>query len=66
MKPKKSKPEYNRDNFARTSEEVPYFPFRPVRMAHIEMDGIEQFQFDFEQQAGQPSRPMDSDSEEEN
>ena len=66
MKPKKTESEYSRDNFARTSQEVPFFPFRPVSMAHIEMDGIEQLQFDFVQQAGQPSRPMDSSSSEEN
>jgi len=55
MKPKKSETENSRENFARTSEEVPFFPFRPVSMPHIEMDPIEQLQFDFMQQAGRPA-----------
>ncbi len=55
MKTKKSKPDYTRENFAVTSEEVPCFPFRPVSMAHIEMDGWERAQFEFVQNAGQPS-----------
>jgi len=55
MKTQKPRPEYTRENFAVTSEEVPYFPFRPASMAHIEMDGWEQAMFEFVQQAGQPS-----------
>ena len=55
MKPQKSKPEFTRENYAATSEDAPYFPFRPASMAHIEMDGWERAMFEFVQQAGQPS-----------
>lgn len=65
MKNRKPETENNRENFARTSEEVPFFPLRPVSMTHGDMDPIEQLQFDFMQQAGRPAGPSEDDSAEE-
>lgn len=59
MNPKKPEPNYTRESFARSAQEVPFFPFRSVSMSHIEMDGLELAQFDFVNEAGQPSRPPD-------
>ena len=59
MKAKNQNPDYTRENFAMTSEEVPFFPLRPVNKTNGEMDGVEQAQFDFVQQAGQPERLPD-------
>jgi hypothetical protein len=64
MKTKNQEDKYTRENYARTSQEVPLFPFRPVRMPHIEMDDLEQAQFDFVQQAGLPSNPPTNSKEE--
>ena len=61
MKHKKPESENSRENYARRSEEVPFFPFRPVSMTHIEMDPIEQLQYDFVQQAGQPGDTFDDE-----
>lgn len=65
MKANRSETEYTRENYPRTSQEVPFFPYRPVSMALIEMDGIEQIQFDFVQKAGLPAKPLDNKPEEE-
>lgn len=54
MKTKKQEKDYNRENFARSSEEVPLFPMRPTSMSHPEMDELEKAQFDFVEQAGRP------------
>ncbi|MEN8241394.1 MAG: hypothetical protein ABFS17_05700 [Chloroflexota bacterium] len=60
MKTKKSDPKDNRKNFARTEQEIPLFPYRPVNMAS---DDLEQAQNDFVQQAGMPSMPPNADHE---
>lgn len=54
MKPEHKNDENNHENYARTSQEVPFFPFRPASMAHIEMDEVERAQFEFVQQSGKP------------
>lgn len=49
----------NRKKTARTLEEVPLFPYKHVRMEseNQSFDNVESAQFDFVQQAGQPSQP---------
>lgn len=64
----KSNPKYTRDEFGRTTEEVPFFPFSHVRMttSHTPADSIEEAQYDFVKQAGMPSMPQtptDDDTE---
>lgn len=59
MNTQENESKYTREDFARSSEEVPFYPFRPVSMAHIDMDEIELLQFEFMQQAGQPDNPTD-------
>lgn len=54
MKTPKQEKEDTRENCARSSQEVPLFPYRPARMSHLEMDEMEQMQFDFVEQAGRP------------
>ena len=51
-KPKKNKP-------VRPPEDVPMFPYRPVRMETEDgkQDSIEMAQFDFVREAGQPNQP---------
>ncbi|HKJ26141.1 MAG TPA: hypothetical protein VJ965_00765 [Anaerolineales bacterium] len=56
MTPEESNANNNRENFARTTQEVPLFPFRTVSTG---MDEMEQVQIDFVQQAGMPSAPPD-------
>ena len=60
MKTQQSDPKDNRTNFARTEQEVPLFPFRPVNTAS---DGMEQAQNDFVDQAGMPSMPPNAEHE---
>ncbi len=59
---KTSKPE---PKYARTAEDVPLFPYGHARMTSSEPNSIEQAQFDFVQQAGQPTMPPNAESEEE-
>lgn len=58
---------YSRDNFGRTAEEVPLFPFSQVRMilGYKAMDSIEEAQYDFVKQAGLPSSPPTPKQEDE-
>ncbi len=51
-------PNDDRANFARTEQEVPLFPYRPVYMPS---DGWEQAENDFMQQAGMPYLASDAD-----
>ena len=59
MKQKKFTVYDSREYVERTAEEVPFFPFSYVRMAprHGSLDSIEEAQYDFVKQAGQPSNP---------
>lgn len=59
MKTQKQETEYTREDHARSSDEVPFFPFRPVSMAHLKMDEVEQEQYEFMQRAGQPDNTSD-------
>jgi len=57
MYPTKPEPQYSRESFARTSEEVPFFPFEHVRMTQNNAnpaDSIEEAQYEFVKQAGMP------------
>jgi hypothetical protein len=57
MYPTKPDANYSRETFARTSEEVPFFPFEHVRMTQSTAnpaDNIEEAQYEFVKQAGMP------------
>lgn len=57
MYPKKTESDYSRETFARTSEEVPFFPFEHVRMTQNNVNPantIEEAQYEFVKQAGMP------------
>ncbi|MBN1231394.1 MAG: hypothetical protein JXA19_06000 [Anaerolineales bacterium] len=61
MEPKNKKQPYNKEDYKRSSEDVPFFPFSSVMMQREDQDvsSIEEAQNDFVMRAGYPRNDID-------